>query len=249
MDSVVLLGAWTAAYFGIQAWRQSEVSAKEADTVRARADRAQLDALRYQLNPHFLFNALSSIRALISEDQTAAREMVTRFAEMLRTSLDASSTRTSSLSDEIDAVRNYLEIERIRFEKSLDVAINVAPDAETWRVPTLILHPLVENAIAHGRGGHAQPLQVRIRADIADATLRIEIANTGTLAGPPTFPGSPVGLPPRPDGQHRNVGVTSVRERLALMYPGCHRFTLEQDGPWVRATIRIESAPGRDLTT
>jgi two-component system, LytTR family, sensor kinase len=241
MDSMVVLGAWSTAYFGIQAWRQSEASAREADNARARADRAQLDALRYQLNPHFLFNALSSMRALISEDQTAARAMVTKFAEMLRNSLDASSTGEVPLGDEIAAVRNYLEIERIRFEEALDVGFDIAPHAAPYLVPTLILNPLVENAIAHGCRGDVEPLRVRIRADVTAARLRIEVANTGTLSGASRLAGAPATPHSRFDGHHRAVGVTSVRERLALLYPGHHRFALEQDGSWVRATIEIDS--------
>jgi LytS/YehU family sensor histidine kinase len=242
MDSVVVLGAWTAAYFGIQAWRQAEASAREADTARARADRAQLDALRYQLNPHFLFNALSSIRALISEDQTAARAMVTKFSEMLRNSLDGSSSGEIPLGDEIAAVRNYLEIERIRFEESLDVGIEIAPRAAQCLVPALILHPLVENAIAHGRRDGTEPLHVRIRAGVTTTGCRIEIANTGILDGTPASAGSPRALPSHSNGHRRTVGVASVRERLALLYPGHHTFVLEQDGPWVRATIEIDTS-------
>ncbi len=249
MDSVVVLGAWTTAYFGFQAWRQSEALAREAETARARADRAQLDALRYQLNPHFLFNALSSIRALISEDQTAARAMVTRFSEMLRNSLDGSSSGEIPLGDEIAAVRNYLEIERIRFEESLDVGIEIAPCAEPCLVPALILHPLVENAIAHGRRGGTEPLCVRIRADVTATGCRIEIANTGILEGSPALAGSPRALHSHSNGHRPAVGVASVRERLALLYPGHHTFALEQDGPWVRASIEIDSWTRPDVNS
>jgi two-component system, LytTR family, sensor kinase len=242
-DSTIVLGAWTAAYLGVRAWRQADASAREAEQARARADRAQLDALRYQLNPHFLFNALSSIRALISEDQAAARAMVTGFAEMLRNSLDAAAVSEVPLRDEIAAIRRYLQIERVRFEDSLDAAIEILPPAESWLVPTLLLHPLVENAVAHGERTDAEPLRIRIRGAASATGLRIEVANTGSLTSPDHSPAAVIPSPDRSIRDRRAVGVASVRERLALLYPGRHRFTLEQDGDWVRAIIEIDAAP------
>jgi two-component system, LytTR family, sensor kinase len=239
-DSVVVLGAWSAAYFGIRAWQQADASARQASAATARADRAQLDTLRYQLNPHFLFNALSSIRALIAEDQTRARNMVTSFADMLRRSLDDSAVAEVPLRDEIAAVEQYLAIERVRFEHALDVAVEVAPAANASLVPTFLLHPLVENAIAHGTRTGNDPLRIRIHADATPTGLRIEVANSGSLADGPGAPtrralDAEPGAPPR-----RAVGVASVRERLAILYPGHHRFGLAQDGAWVRATIEID---------
>ena len=246
-DSVVVLGGWSAGYFGVRAWRRADASARQAAAATTRAERAQLDALRYQLNPHFLFNALSSIRTLISEDQTRARDMVTSFAHMLRRSLDDSGAAEIPLGEELAGIEEYLAIERVRFEHNLNVAVEATPTAIAALVPTFLLHPLVENALTHGVQTDGGPLRIRVRADATPTQVRIEVANSGRLPRVEQTverAGMASGAIASGTGR-RAVGIASVRERLALLHPEQHRFDLVQDGPWVRATIEIDRQPPR----
>jgi signal transduction histidine kinase len=225
--------AWSAAYLGIEFWRYSRVQERRALEARALAREAQLESLSYQLNPHFLFNSLNSIRALVQEDQGKARAMVTQLSEFLRHTLVSAPTEEVPLSDEVEVLGRYLDIERTRFDDRLSVTIDVDPDVAQVPVPSLILHPLVENAIKHGMRTSPAPLQVRIEARREDGDLRIEVANTGTLEGMEN--GSE-------DPDNTGIGLRNVSERLAQLYPGRHSMQVVQDGDWVRAIIQLEGA-------
>jgi LytS/YehU family sensor histidine kinase len=226
MDFVFLLMAWSAVYFGVRLWEASQAREREASEARRLAQEAQLQMLAYQLNPHFLFNALNSIRAMIEEDRGRAREMVTQLADFLRYSLLTRPLREATLGDELEALEGYLAIEQIRFEERLRITTEIAPEARACLVPAFLIHPLVENAIKHGQ--HATPrapLAVRIAAAATNGRLRIEIANTGVLGA--SFQ------------EGTGLGLRNVRERLAQMYDGRHQFSVIQDGAWVRATIEL----------
>jgi hypothetical protein len=218
LESVIVLAAWSAAYVGVTSWRR-------ADLADRAAERAHLDALRYQLNPHFLFNALGSIRALILEDPQRARELVTGFADLLRQTLDTPE-RERPLEEEAAMIAQYLALERERFGDAIDVAIEIDQEAGRRLVPAFVLYPLVENAIIHGRRTSPPPLRVRLRAHASPERLRVEVANTGRLHGG--------------DG-HRPTGVASVRDRLALVYRDRQRFSLSEAEGWVRAAIEIDT--------
>lgn len=221
LESVIVLAAWSAVYVGVTSWRRADVADRAAE-------RAQLDALRYQLNPHFLFNALGSIRALILEDPRRARELVTGFADLLRQTLDTPS-RERPLAEEVAMIAQYLGLERERFGDAIDVAIEVDDEAGRRLVPAFVLHPLVENAITHGRRTSPPPLRVRVRAHASSERLCVEVSNTGRL---------------QEGGGHRPTGIASVRDRLALVYRDRQRFALTDAEGWVRATIEIDT-PGR----
>ncbi len=125
--------------------------------------------LRYQLHPHFLFNALNSLRALIGEDADKARNMVTALSGFLRYSLLPTDAQEVALREELTSIRRYLEIEQIRFEDRLLVSFEVEPAAEGCRIPGFLLHPLVENAVKYGAQSGASPLRVRIAASAAES--------------------------------------------------------------------------------
>src|SRR5206468_3138547 len=129
--------------------------------------------------PHFLFNALNSLRALIGEDSCKAREMVTELSGFLRYSLLPASVADVALGEELASLRQYLAIEQIRFERALDVTFSVEPAAERYRVPSFLLHPLAENAIKFGVRTSPMPLRLRVSARVAGNGLLIEMANTG----------------------------------------------------------------------
>src|SRR5215203_1474711 len=216
LDYAMTITGWSAIYFGIKYWQKWQTERENALQSVALANKAQLEMLRYQLNPHFLFNALNSIRASVDEDAARAKEMITRLSEFLR----------YSLGEEIEAVQNYLAIEKIRFEEKLEIEFEIEKAAEDFRVPCFLLNPLVENAIKHGLQTSAKPLKLKISADVSGDKLILEVINSGKLNG------------------HANggtkIGLKNVRERLEKLFGDRGKFELRQDGDFVKARIEIE---------
>ncbi|MGH7528056.1 MAG: sensor histidine kinase [Gemmatimonadales bacterium] len=232
LNKAPVLLAWSALYLGLK-HRQDLVAERERSLqATASAREAQLEMLRYQLQPHFLFNALNSLRALIDEDPARARKMVTELSGFLRYSLIPAGATEVPLVEELASIRRYLAIEQVRFESRLQVRFEVAADAEATRVPTFLLHPLAENAVKYGVRTSPGPMSLVVAARVEDQRLVIEIANTGRWLG---------------DGSDRQepmeggagVGLANVRQRLERLYPGRHRFQVGQVDGWVRARIEL----------
>lgn len=228
LDYAMTLTGWSALYFGIKHWERWQAERDNALEAVALANQAQLEMLRYQLNPHFLFNALNSIRASIGEDAARAKQMITQLSEFLRYSLLGSKEKEVSLGEEIEAVKNYLAIEKIRFEEKLEVSFEVQEAAQDYRVPCFLLNPLVENAVKHGLDNSAKPLKIRIAAELKNDALFLEIANTGSLQN---------NLPSNGTG----IGLKNVRERLEKLFPQKSDFDLREENGWVRARIEIRA--------
>jgi len=225
LDYAMTLTAWSALYLGVKNWRSWQIERENALESAALAQKAQLEMLRYQLNPHFLCNALNSIRASVNEDGNRARQMITQLSDFLRHSLVGVENKEISLREELEAARNYLAIEKIRFEDRLEIEYQVDEAAEAFRVPCFLLNPLVENAVKHGMSNNHKTC-LRIAASIENHSLQLEVANTGNLRSETN-----------PNGN--GIGLKNVRERLEKLFPGRSRFELfEQDG-WVRARIVI----------
>lgn len=240
VSSSLVLMAWSALYFGIK--YQQDLRAQRERTLRAEtlAREAQLDMLRYQLNPHFLFNTLNTLRALIGDDDRRARRIVTELSDFLRYSLLDSDARTVPLHEELSVTRTYLSIEKIRFEERLQVEEAIDAEAASVPVPPFLIHSLVENAVKHGMATSPRPLRIRLVAARDGGGLRIEVANTGRL----TDPSSPNGPP------SYGIGLKNVRQRLRQLYPDRHHFTLTEDDGWVRAVISITTTiPEPTLTS
>jgi two-component system LytT family sensor kinase len=187
------------------------------------ATEAELRALRAQLNPHFLFNALTTIGYLIQHSPARALETLLRLTNVLRGVLRRSTAEFSTLGDEIDLIASYLEIEQARFEERLQVAITVSPDLRAVPVPTLLLQPLVENAVRHGIAGRRSGGAIRVAADLDDGMLRVVVGDTG------------IGFNASAARQGTGVGLRSVGERLRAHYGA-------------RAALRIQSAVGAGTT-
>ena len=207
---------------------------KEARALRADAlaKEAELRMLRYQINPHFLFNSLNSVSALIREDAHRAEKMLNELSEFLRYSLAGSRIGAAPLSDEIEAARNYLDIEKIRFEDKLAVKFDVSPAAEGFRVPSLIIHPLVENAVKYGMQTSRLPLDIEISARAENGTLRLSVTNTGKWVADHNSAGR--------NSKGAGIGLTNVRQRLEQAFPRKSRFDVfERDGK-VHAVMEIE---------
>lgn len=225
LDYAMTLTAWSALYLGVKNWWSWRSERENRIEAAALADKAQLEMLRYQLNPHFLFNSLNSIRASIDEDSTRAKQMITQLSEFLRYSLLNCSEKEVPLEKEIEATRNYLAIEKTRFEKKLEVEFSVDERAANLPVPCFLLNPLVENAVKHGLNGGGKPLKIQISAALKNNRLVLEVANSGTL---------------KQNGDGTKVGLKNVRERLEKLFPERSSFALKETDGWVRAQIEIE---------
>ncbi len=151
--TLAVLGAWTALYYGINYYLMLDAQAERFARLEGQASRAQLEMLRYQLNPHFLFNTLNSISTLVLLGETErANAMLSRLSSFLRYTLVGEREGLATVTQEMEALKLYLEIERIRFGDRLRTFFDVAPEASEARLPSLLLQPLVENALGKGRG-------------------------------------------------------------------------------------------------
>jgi two-component system LytT family sensor kinase len=200
-----VLIAWSLLYFGIPAAIAHREDRERLRNAEALATRARLEALRLQLNPHFLFNTLNAISTLVTEGRSAeANRMIGLLSGFLRTTLDAPERDVIRLGDEIDLARQYLEIEQTRFGKRLRVHIDVADAASNGLVPPLILQPLVENAVRHAIVPREEGGLIAITASRDDGWLRLAVEDDGDGAEATAI---------RPA-----IGLTNTRERLRHLY-------------------------------
>jgi hypothetical protein len=186
---------------------------------------SQLAALRMQLSPHTLFNLLHTIRGHIGWDPPAAQAMVVQLADLLRRLLNAGEREFTRLSDELQFVRLYLELQQKRFADRLTVAVAPADAAANAWVPSLILQPLVENAVVHGLAAHEGPVSIEVQASVADDMLILRVSNT---------------VAPRPVSPHEGIGLRNVRERLAIQFGARASFSAGagSEGSWL-AVVRL----------
>jgi CheY-like chemotaxis protein len=185
--------------YSFDVWDEQRRSAE----LREQAHVAQLRALHSQINPHFLFNSLNSVSALIlDKDSEKAEEMVTKLARFLRLGLSADPTRKIPLELEIELQRSYLEIEQLRYP-DLSVEFDIADDVKSALVPALILQPIVENAVKYGVAGAPPPAKIGIGASCVDGRLRLEVDDSGN--GKPVASGG-------------GIGLANVEQRLVLLY-------------------------------
>jgi two-component system LytT family sensor kinase len=221
----ITLFAWSALYFGIKYW--SNLRTQEEQTLRA-----QLEMLRYQLNPHFLFNSLNSVRGLIGEDPRRAEKMIIELSEFLRYSLLRDKECETSLEEEIESVRNYLAIEKIRFEDKLVVDYSIEPLIGHIRLPSFLINSLVENAVKYGMQTTALPLRIKLAAHRENGLLRITVSNTGSWVR-----ATSARQPIRAGGA--GVGLENVRRRLAGRFPNNHVFEVYEAEGWVHAALKV----------
>ena len=215
-----------ARYFRLLKTRQVQTSELEA-----RLARTHLQLLRMQLQPHFLFNTLNTVAELVHSDPDTADQMITRLGRLLRLSLDHAGHQVVPLRQEIDFLRMYAEIEQVRFQDRLQIVWNVAPDTVDAAVPTLLWHPVLENAIRHGVTPLAGRGLIVIAAERQGDELVLELRDNGR--------GLPNGRIPR-----EGVGLRNIRERVEQLYGSKARFTLEPaPGGGTVATLRLPFTP------
>lgn len=218
----MILWLWVAGWAGwhlLRHRRQSEMARLRAESQRSALE---LDALRARLNPHFVFNALNNVRALINEEPSRAREVVTRLSNILRHSLEHSQRDAASLGEELTVVEDYLAVEGVHYEERLRVHRDIATEARDARLPPMLLQLLVENAVKHGIACTPGGGELGVSAWCNDGRLMIEVSNPGRVD--------------RSAGGH-GVGLAYLRARLARS-PG-DRFELVQNGARVLARLEI----------
>lgn len=223
LNGISLMVGWLSIYFFYHTLDRVQRMQLEHLRLVANVKEAELRALKSQVNPHFLFNSLNSLRALIDEDAPRAREAVTRLANILRYSLQSGQVETVSLKDELQAVEDYLALEQIRHEERLLVRWDVADEARLQPVPPMLLQTLVENAVKYGISTRREGGVVAISAQIENSILRIRVSNPGELT-------SPANAASAKAGSSTGVGLRNASERIKLLY-GDH------------ATLRLFSEP------
>jgi two-component system LytT family sensor kinase len=214
-------------------YRERELRASQLETKLAQA---QLDALRMQLHPHFLFNTLNSVSVLMAEDVRAAQRMLARLSDLLRASLEKTGAHEVALHKELEFLESYLEIEQTRFQDRLTVRMEIDPAALDARVPNLILQPLVENAIRHGIAPRARAGRVEIRAARENGVVRLAVADDGAGLGSA-----------RPEDLMKGIGLSNTRSRLEQLYGAAHRFEMrERAGGGLEVLIEIPFRDGSE---
>jgi two-component system LytT family sensor kinase len=218
--------AWHASSY----YRESRNRALKSVELESLLHQSQLQALRSQLNPHFLFNSLHSIAELVHSNPKLAEQLLVRLGELLRQVLRSSTQPETPLAEELDFIRGYLDIEQMRLGDRLRVVWEIEPEAARMRVPSLILQPLVENAIQHGVAAATSPATLTIRARLEGARLHLQVSDTG-----PGF--ARAGTPGR-----TGIGLANTRVRLERLYGANHRLDLAGTNGCV-VDLRIPAAP------
>jgi len=198
---------------------------REEETRKLKAE-AELRLLRFQINPHFLFNSLISIQGLMYHNTRLADKMLTELSEFLRYTLRYNKLLYVPFKNEIEIIEKYLDIEKIRFGDKLSFTFRIDPETRDIKVLCFILQPLVENAIKHGMKSNPEGVKIFIRAEMDSAWFKITIMNTGKFDG---------------DNIKMGTGIKNVRERLENAYPGRQEFNISQEGDWVNAIIKIKN--------
>lgn len=210
-----LMAAWTAMYFGINYYILLEEQIDRMAAVETQATTAQLAMLRYQLNPHFLFNTLNSISTLVLLKQTErANVMLSRLSSFLRYTLVNEPTALVSLAQEVETLKLYLEIEKMRFDDRLRPVFDIDPKSEAALLPSLLLQPLVENSIKYAVTPQEEGAEIRITTRLNGDRVQVGVSDTGPGLQEHTI---------RPS-LSTGVGQANIRERLAQAYGGDHRF-------------------------
>jgi hypothetical protein len=221
---------WNVAYFGVhyfERWRQAEMDKLQLAVVAAEA---KLHGLMSQLNPHFLFNCLNSVRALIVEDPAKAQATVTALSELMRYSMQASRIATVPLDTEMAMVRTYLSLEAVRLDERLTSEIEIAADTCSVPIPTMLVQLLVENGVKHGIERLPAGGTIGIASWLDDDTLHVRVTNSGKIVA---------------RAGSTQVGLNNARERLRLLYGERASLALREDEQSVIAELVVPLAKPR----
>jgi Histidine kinase len=233
INGIFLLAGWLCLYFFYHILDRLNRMQVEQLQLVASVKEAELRALKSQVNPHFLFNSLNSLRALIDEDAPRAREAVTRLANMLRYSLQSGQLETVPFEDELRIVEDYLALEQIRHENRLRVRWDIADETRGLPVPPMLLQTLVENGVKYGINVRREGGELAISAQITQGSLHIQVTNPGDLQAPPSASVARA-------GSSTGVGLRNASERLKLLFGDQATLQLNSlDKGVVAADVRI----------
>jgi two-component system LytT family sensor kinase len=227
-EKIIYLTGFSTMFFLIRNLRESQKQKSMLEEARQTARDAQLQMLQQQINPHFIFNILNSLRSLITIDTDRARNMVTDLSEFLRVTLSSYKSVQNTIEDEINLLEYYLLLQKVRFEDNIEYNIDVDENIKQFKVPKYILQPLAENAIKHGMKTSPVPLQLNISVNNTDDTIKLIVSNTGSLIS-------------SSNETHCNNGIKNIKTRLDLMFPGRANFILEERNGCVMAVITIKN--------
>jgi LytS/YehU family sensor histidine kinase len=218
---------WICIIFGLESFGRWRLERERLLALQKTLAQSQLAQLRAQLQPHFLFNALNTISALMQTDVERADRLLTRLADLLRASLASGGRQMTSLRDEIKLLELYASIMQERFAGRVSLRWDIAPDAQEAPIPAMLLQPLLENAYKHGVERSSTPVRIEVTASRQQENLLISIRNTGTIHS----------------GRAPGIGLLNCRERLALIYGDRARLDLETDADAVIARLTLPSEP------
>jgi len=211
-SSFVIYLLWTLFYFTLH-YIERRNAALKWDALK---NEIELNNLKSQLNPHFIFNALNSIRALVDEEPNKSKDAITQLSNILRSSLISNKSKLISFSQELNAVRDYLNLESIRYEERLRTNFSIDPKSSGFSVPPMMIQTLVENGIKHGISKLKEGGEININASVEKSMLNIQIRNNGQLN------------PDRLNGS-KGLGIENTRKRLKLLYGGKATFKIKNE--------------------
>ena len=224
INFAVIFCLWNVIYFGFQYFQNYKRSEINSLRYLAVSRESELKSLKAQLNPHFIFNCMNSIRALIDEDPLKAKAAVTQLSNILRNSLLMDKNKEIVLKDEMDLVKDYLNLEQIRYEERLNYEFKISPEVENCLIPPFIIQSQVENAIKHGISKLPGKGTIIVEAFKTDTDLKIKVANTGKLNS---------------DKPLTAVGFKNSLHRLELLYGGKGRISISETNDLVIVDINI----------
>lgn len=227
-----LFACWSLLYFGVRQMLDGIKRDLRLLSIESEKRGAELQLLRAQMNPHFLFNALNTIQSGICRQDSRLAELVRSFSLYLRYSLENRDNDRVPLGNEFDAIASYLAVEKARFLEKLDIECQIDPVARDALVPGIMIQPLVENAIKYGRKTSPRPLKIRvIISNLDSGGVQIEVSNTGKW------------IEPNPVNTLGGVGLENLNARLNLLYPDTHGFRISSENGWVTVRIWIPKTP------
>jgi sensor histidine kinase YesM len=233
INSLIMIGCWTGAYFGVKNYQMLLREKQNVLKASSMAHQAHIKMLRYQLNPHFLFNTLNAISTLIlMKENKTAEAMVSRLSDFLRYSLDKDPIQRVPLIQEIQALELYLEIEEVRFEDRLTVVWDIEEKTKSALVPSLILQPIIENSIKFAISKLEDGGCINISAKTFGRDLMLNVSDNG--------PGAEIKNGQLPVSKSGGVGLHNIKERLEALYLNKHSFVISHNYPTgIKVNIRI----------
>lgn len=221
---------WSTLYFVIKFWLEWTEQKKQTEQAILLAQSAQLQMLRYQVNPHFLFNSLSSLRALVRINQKKAEEMILQISKFLRYSLVTKKNNQVLLKEELEAIGYYFDIERVRFGDKLHIRLDIDPKANEFFIPSFLIHPIIENAIKYGMDTSSMPLEISVGAKVAGSVLQLDIINSGHW----------IEEGEKVSSNGTGIGLRNVKQRLELAFPNRNSFSIIKKDDRVHVKIIME---------